>query len=209
MKRKIAVIILNLILLSCSHHMIKDYIMVTDNNKREYFRVFQEDTSKVFEYCHNNFLPARYQPPAFQRMLWIDIVDDTHNKNVSLFLRLAVTDHTGTIQVTMEEDSLILEPAIKPFVKKKKGKGSIGYLVNSYTSDILIKLLDKIAKAPEKISGLRCLGVIPKDTVETRAISGVPIVKEQYKSRFYEFDENEKLGIKNTLELYEDLKRKY
>jgi hypothetical protein len=189
--------------------MIKDYIMASDNNKREIFRVFHVDTTAIYEYCHNNFLPVRYQAPAFTKNYWIDIVEDTENHSVVLYLRVATTDGSSIVEISIDDDTICLNPSIKPLIKKKQGRFSVAYRVNSYSGDSLLNILEKINLNMDKKSGLRTLGPIPKDTLLTRKISGVPVERERYASRFYEFDWNEKLGIKNSLELYRDLRRKY
>ncbi len=211
MKKQISFILIIIFLLSCSHHMIKDYTFVTDDNKREYFRVFQKDTSKIFEYCHNNFLPERDQEPMFGNKMWIDVVDNVNLKTVVLVFKKAVYGFEPIIEITIGRDTVQFVSTEKPEVKKRKthkGPKRV-YKYYSYSGDNIDKILEKISLQPEITAGFRSLGNMPKDTIVTRPISGVPIVKEQYKSKFYEFDENEKLGIKNSLELYRDLKRKY
>lgn len=120
MKKNIALVVLNFILLSCSHHMIKDYKMATDDNKREIFRVFHVDTTSIHEYCHNNFLPARYQLPALVRNFWIDIEENTQNKTVVLYLRIAVTDWSRIVEISIDNDTICLNPSLKQYIRKKK-----------------------------------------------------------------------------------------
>jgi len=208
---KVKLILIAVILFSCSHHMIRDYIMVTDDNKREYFRVFQEDTSKIVEYCHNNFLPEREQEPIFGDKIWIDVVEDVDSQKVELIFKKAVYYFETIIEINVGTDTFRLISAKKPENKiRKTVRGpKRAYRYYSYSGDDLNDILEKISLHPELISGYRSLGGKADDTLRIRPISGVPIVKEQYKSSFFEFDDYEKLGIKNTLELYRDLKRKY
>ncbi|ROL62431.1 hypothetical protein D9V86_00635, partial [Bacteroidetes/Chlorobi group bacterium ChocPot_Mid] len=82
--------------------------MATDNNKREIFRVFHVDTTSIYEYCHNNFLPVRYQAPAFTKNYWIDIVEDTENHSVVLYLRVATTDGSSIVEISIDDDTISL-----------------------------------------------------------------------------------------------------
>ncbi|MFC2129872.1 hypothetical protein ACFLSQ_00400 [Bacteroidota bacterium] len=209
-------IIPTFILIACSTQIINEYSKLKKENIENHFDIQKNKTDDTVTYLHINFAGnhIRYWKYWSGRVLSMEVKKSQEELELELIIRLkAARPKYFEIKVGEEKHKIQLKKNSIIIKKQRIGKGVFCWLHIHLTANKILETLRKIDNFKINVS-IRLFGPEPKDSVIFKPKSGRRIKDKrrievkQYISDPYILTLEDKIGLMQTVELYDMLLKK-